>query len=347
MKLKEYNDKIDVIIPAYNVPDKILSRCLASIAMQECIDDVEVTIVDDASTEENYEAVIKNFEPMMKINLLRMEVNGGPGVARQYGLDHTKNGLITFVDADDTLANAFALSILKEKLQDRNTVISGGYIIEEFFYNDRRIFSTILENDTWIFGKIFKREFIDEYGIRFHPSSRANEDAGFNKICSFCLNEKGTAFSKDAVYCWHYNSNSITRNDNHSFELNSLKTGSMYGYIENMSYVISYAKEHNLYFYKNKIHICDFILDCLLFMYENYTKIYRKATKEDADNIISYCSDFYKKHCKEFEANFTGDLLRNRYVEFMQNEYNLFAMDYFYPIITFEQFLYKLKGDVQ
>ena len=47
--MKKYNKKIDVIIPAYNVPDNILSRCLASIACQDIIEDVEVTIVDDAS----------------------------------------------------------------------------------------------------------------------------------------------------------------------------------------------------------------------------------------------------------------------------------------------------------
>ena len=342
--MKEYNNKIDVIIPAYNVPDKILSRCLASIAMQECIDDVEVTIVDDASTEENYKAVIKNFEPMMKINLLRMEVNGGPGVARQYGLDHTSNGLITFVDSDDTFANAFALSILAEKHKDKSVVVSSGYIVEEYFYDDQRTFSTILENDTWIFGKVFKREFIDENNIRFHPSSRSNEDVGFNKICSFCLGEKRTEFSEDAVYCWHYNSNSITRSENHSFEVDSSENGSIYGYIENMSYAVDYAKTHNLNFYRNKMHIYDFILDCLLCMYEGYTKTYRKTTPENASNIIDYCSDFYKKHCVEIEDSFTEDLLRNRYNEFMKNEYNIFGMDYFFPVITFEQFLDKLKG---
>jgi cellulose synthase/poly-beta-1,6-N-acetylglucosamine synthase-like glycosyltransferase len=47
---KKYNNKIDIIIPAYNVEDNILARCLASIACQDIISDLEVTIVDDAST---------------------------------------------------------------------------------------------------------------------------------------------------------------------------------------------------------------------------------------------------------------------------------------------------------
>ena len=80
--MKKYNTKIDVIIPAYNVPDEILFRCLASIACQDIVSDLEVTIVDDASTKQNYTEVAKNFESIMKINILRYETNGGPGVAR-------------------------------------------------------------------------------------------------------------------------------------------------------------------------------------------------------------------------------------------------------------------------
>ena len=40
--MKKYNRNIDVIIPAYNVPDEILFRCLASIACQDIISDIEV-----------------------------------------------------------------------------------------------------------------------------------------------------------------------------------------------------------------------------------------------------------------------------------------------------------------
>ena len=60
--MKKYNNKIDVIIPAYNVPDHILFRCLASIACQDIVQDIEVTIVDDASTEQNYDKVKLDVE---------------------------------------------------------------------------------------------------------------------------------------------------------------------------------------------------------------------------------------------------------------------------------------------
>ena len=56
--MKKYNRDIDVIIPAYNVADDILFRCLASIACQDIASELKVTIVDDASTKQNYKNVI-------------------------------------------------------------------------------------------------------------------------------------------------------------------------------------------------------------------------------------------------------------------------------------------------
>lgn len=38
---KKYNKKIDVITPAYNAPDNILFRCLASIACQDIVNDID------------------------------------------------------------------------------------------------------------------------------------------------------------------------------------------------------------------------------------------------------------------------------------------------------------------
>jgi glycosyltransferase involved in cell wall biosynthesis len=115
--MKKYNRNIDIIIPAYNVPDNILYRCLSSIACQDIISELEITIVDDASETQNYAEVAKYFNTIMKINILRYEKNGGPGVARQYGIDHTSNGYLTFIDADDTFNGAFALKALRNGIE--------------------------------------------------------------------------------------------------------------------------------------------------------------------------------------------------------------------------------------
>ena len=103
--------KVDIIIPAYKAQDTIL-RTLSSVAMQEIVDDLEVTIVNDCDGI-GYQKFVDMFSPYFKIREIVMEKNGGPGDCRQFGLDNTSNPLVTFIDADDTFAHAFALKILR------------------------------------------------------------------------------------------------------------------------------------------------------------------------------------------------------------------------------------------
>ena len=115
------NRNIDIIIPVYNVEKEILFRCLSSIACQDILDELLVTIVDDASDLKYvkiYDDVVKRFKGLLKIKVLRYKTNGGPGVARQYGLDNTHNDYFMFVDADDTLNGSFACKILRYALED-------------------------------------------------------------------------------------------------------------------------------------------------------------------------------------------------------------------------------------
>lgn len=178
MAIKRYNNKIDVVIPAYNVPDNILFRCLASIACQDVVHDVEVTIVDDASTKQNYANVAKNFESIMKINILRYEKNGGPGVARQYGMDHTTNGYITFIDADDTFNGSLALKALRNGIEMNNGIYQACIGVFDEIHEEgipKGQGPILMNHDRdmiWMFGKLYRRSFIDKYNIHFHETSR-------------------------------------------------------------------------------------------------------------------------------------------------------------------------------
>ena len=137
-----YNEKVDIIIPAYNVPDDILMRVLSSIACQDKKEFFEITIVDDASTQQNYQEVIDRFKTILKINLLRYEINGGPGVARQYGLDRTNNEFITFVDADDVINGYFSLNMLRDALiNNKQWQMVRGQTQETLEYPNQCVFS--------------------------------------------------------------------------------------------------------------------------------------------------------------------------------------------------------------
>lgn len=345
--MKKYNHNIDVIIPAYNVPDEILFRCLASIACQDIVKDLEVTIVDDASTKQNYAAVAKNFESIMKINILRYETNGGPGVARQYGINHTSNGYMTFIDADDTFNGAFALKALRNGIELNNGIFQmcvGIFDeVHEMGLNPGE--GPLLmqhENDlVWMFGKLYRRSFIDKYNIHFHESSRANEDNGFNRLFQLCTSEQEQInFIPAHVYYWHENPNSITRANDCQYSYGSSERDSFYGFVENMIFAIKEAKKRKPY----NGFITMWAVTCLLNVYEYYIECVERAP-EHAETNFKWCKRYYDEVYKDLEDSISKELLAQHYNDTMKNAYIGGKLDGIIPCMGIFEFLDKLRED--
>lgn len=345
--MKKYNRLIDVIIPAYNVPDHILFRCLASIACQDIVSDLEVTIVDDASTEQNYAEVAKHFEDIMKINILRYDVNGGPGVARQYGIDHTSNGYMTFIDADDTFNGAFALKALRNSIEMNNGmyIMSVGVFDEVHEANLQPGDGPVLmphERDLiWMFGKMYKRSFIDRYNIRFHETSRANEDNGFNTLIRLCCSDQEQInFIPAHVYYWHESPNSITRANDCQYSYGGSIRDSFYGFVENMIYAIKEAKKRRPY----NGFINMWAVNCMLNIYEYYVECYARA-QEHAENNFKWCKRYYNEIYKDLENEIPKDIFAQQYNDIMRNAYVGDKLNGIIPHIGIYEFLESLKEE--
>lgn len=345
--MKKYNRKIDVIIPAYNVPDNILFRCLASIACQDIVSDLEATIVDDASTKQNYASVIKNFEPVLKVNLLLNEVNGGPGVARQYGIDHTHNGYMTFIDADDTLNGSFALKALRNGIEKNDGLFQMCVgVFDEVHEDDVKpgdgpMLMAHEQDMVWMFGKLYRRSYIDKYNIRFHESSRANEDNGFNTICRLCSSDQEQInFIAAHVYYWHENPNSITRINDCQYSYGGSDRDSFYGYVENMIYAVKTAKKCKPY----NGFISMWAVNCMLHIYEYYIECVARAPQY-AENNFKWCKRYYDEIYKFFEPDISNEILAEHYNDVMQNAYMGNKLNGIIPCIGIFEFLDKLKSE--
>lgn len=351
--MKFYNRMVDVIIPAYNVPDEILFRCLSSIACQTIVNEIKVTIVDDASTTQNYETIAAMFRPLMDVQVLRYEVNGGPGVARQYGLSNTSNGLITFIDADDTFNGAFAIQALRCGIESDNlnviAIANFDEIVETIpevngvLVSDPRQGPLIVPHDqdvVWMFGKMYTRKFIDKYNISFHPTSRANEDNGFNTLCNLCCNDfEKINFINARVYYWHENLNSITRQNNGQYSYSAGENNSFYGYVENMIYAITNAIQR-----KNGSNqkIDAWANNCMIFLYQYYIECVGRAP-EHAPANFKQCKRFYDEVYSDVRTRVPPEFFIQAHDEFMRNAYINNKFSGFIPCMTITQFLDKLS----
>ena len=170
-KQKDQIDKskhlISIILPAYNAQNTI-KKTLSSIAMQENIDEIEVIIADDCSKyPEVYDKIAKQFSHMMKIRVVHMKKNGGPGAARQVGMDHSTGKYIMYMDADDTLVSADTISTLKNVMVQKEMDCVYGKFLEQ--NEDGSIYPHEVHM-VWVFGKLYRRSFLEKWNIRFNTS---------------------------------------------------------------------------------------------------------------------------------------------------------------------------------
>ena len=206
---------VNIIIPAYNAHSTI-ERCIASILMQT-FNDYDVTIVNDGGN--SYLNIIEKYKDTMKIREISNpdKTNRGAGYARQFGLDNTNGEFVMFIDADDVLYTPFALQSLYNGLtMNPDFAVCAGRFVEET--DDFSNFVLHQEDMVWMFGKLYRRNYLRQFGIRFCPGSRWNEDNGFNSCIRLCSNDNAKVnFISDIVYCWTNNPNSITKDNTYAY----------------------------------------------------------------------------------------------------------------------------------
>ena len=98
-------DKIDIVMPCYNV-EKYVSRCFDSIIDQSVgIDRLKIIAVNDASTDGTLEE-LKKYESRYPDNIciVDCESNAGPGYCRNLGLQYVTEKYFTFIDSDDCVS---------------------------------------------------------------------------------------------------------------------------------------------------------------------------------------------------------------------------------------------------
>lgn len=202
------NNKINlsVIIPVYNAA-RYISECLNSIIGSSC-DDIEVLVIDDGSTDNSKDIAEEYVRKDKRIQYIYQN-NGGVSAARNKGLDNAKGRYVMFLDADDfvdtkvfddmilTLSKdmddftAYSKTILypNGRTKDIYFDFKNDYCSDKGFIYELMYASSSF-NECW--GKIFKKEIIDKYSLRFPQGIKIGEDllfvySYFDKCDSFKL----------------------------------------------------------------------------------------------------------------------------------------------------------------
>lgn len=231
------NRRIDVVIPYYNARET-LGATLASIAMQTVRHEIDVTVVDDCAPQ-GCDDVAARFAPFLSVRVLRTPQNGGPGNARQYGQDHTRNPYLIFIDDDDTFDQPFALAQLRAALEETDAALADG----EYGYpapDSESGEPCEFVSGNWIalHAKMLRRSFLEEHDI-CSGGDRLHDDASIS-VQYYQYVQAGLASVAEIgehVYDYHQNGASIT----HAGAW--LQGQGLRSHVENLRYALSRAGE--------------------------------------------------------------------------------------------------------
>lgn len=292
---------IDLIIPVYNNYQGLL-HTLMSINLKV----FEITVVDDCSNQP-----IKTTFP---INYIRLKQNSGPGQARQVGINNTSNEYIAFIDAGDIFLSQEIQEQMNEKMKSHP---EPNILMWSYFHGKERT----NEYDNRMHGKIYKRSFLDRYGITFcSESSYVNEDIGFNRACRICTEADniGINYIDIPVIQQILDANSLTKRNNQEF----LYKKQNRGLALNSIHTINIGKKNNINM-KEEINMIATSLyywflvtavdrpDCLQDQWSG-AKIFYDYFKDEIKATLLISGNAYMKKCLEFRnrLHFPINILR-------------------------------------
>jgi glycosyltransferase EpsH len=185
--------EISIVIPIYNV-ERYVGECLDSLLAQT-FTDYEIICVDDGSIDDSCR-IISNYVQSDKRVSLYQQANNGSGAARNLGMNHATGKYIIFLDSDDFFDITMLSKMYKQIIDvDADVCVCEFRIynqqLKSYEYTAKMNRSTIAEKrvlshmdvpktffgicDPAPWSKLYRRSFIEDKGIHFQETMRAND----------------------------------------------------------------------------------------------------------------------------------------------------------------------------
>lgn len=204
---------LDIIIPHYTEPWQVGEKLFSILALQRGIDfpSIRVLVVSDGEENRLPDACFSSLPyAVEQISI----PHKGVSAARNAGIDHATAPWLMFCDFDDTFAHVYALrDILSVLPADGYDMLHSRMIVEDRTDGkDLLTFSPESQRFVFTHGKLYRKAFLDEQGIRFDETMRFQEDSLFNAtiIARTSHTRIGEIKSVSPLYVWIRRPSSVT-----------------------------------------------------------------------------------------------------------------------------------------
>ena len=229
---------LDIIVTHYNEEFRVGKKFFDMLGCQRGIDfaDIRVILVHDGSGKfpERY---FRDYPYLVAQHCIP---HGGVSAARNYGIDAATAKWVQFCDFDDMYAGPYALvGILPHLKRDIDFVWTDFYV--EHRKDGQLVLTTKGENLTFIHGKYYRREWLNENGLRFPEDIRFSEDSAFGAVVNALLTDgrNGHIKTPSPPYVWCERPDSVSMDPaNEERNLN--------GFIDRNFYVVEEFKRRGI-----------------------------------------------------------------------------------------------------
>ena len=199
--------RLQILIPHYKESAEVLKPLLDSIALQQSVDFNEIGVIISHDGTDSLDLGHFPFD----IRQISHE-HSGVSATRNLALDEAKSDYVMFCDCDDMFYNACGLYILFREMDIGQFDALMSVFTEEtrdpqgnVVYINRDV------DSTFVHGKVYRREYLIENGIRFNPDLTIHEDSYFNCLAQKCTKE--VKYCPTPFYLWKWRDDSVCRHD--------------------------------------------------------------------------------------------------------------------------------------
>lgn len=203
--------KIQFLVPQYKENEETISFLLDSIESQLHMDkkDMGVIICSDGGEYVLNQEFLDKYSYDIQYVICE---HRGVSATRNSALILSDAEYVMFCDADDGfVSNIGVYSLVRSlDLNPTSEMLSSKIFIEDntdgfpkFIIGDH--------NDTFVHGKVFRRDFLIDRDLFFDERLKIHEDSYFCNIVNFFAKNK--TYNNNAFYCWRKNPNSVSNQE--------------------------------------------------------------------------------------------------------------------------------------
>ena len=204
--------KLQILVPQYNETDEVVKPLLDSIALQQNVnfDEIGVIIANDGSDVHLSDEFLQSYP--YDIDYLICP-HKGVSATRNACLDHATADYVMFCDCDDMFYNMCGLWIIFREIEGEGFDSMTSVFVEETRIPDTGEITYINRemDSTFVHGKVHRRQYLINAGIRWNPNLTIHEDSYFNIQCANL--SPNVKYCTTPFYLWKWRDESVCRHD--------------------------------------------------------------------------------------------------------------------------------------